>query len=217
MTALVNTLLPIIGLLSEVFVLIAVVSLAVSIWRAFKATSAAKTSEKTLLLIVALFYGASLHFIGPSLLVAIAAVSLTVGIRRRFAPKTVNEKPLSEQGHFEPLTEDDRARLSKKLFSRTASMDLNEGRKLIISGPVEVKDYDEYTQYNEKDFLFQAHPERDTYFIKVCGRKIQVGEEQYHRLRKGDIVEVALAPHSEIVLSVTEKILFRDSAQSAFS
>jgi hypothetical protein len=93
------------------------------------------------------------------------------------------------------------------LFNLLAlSRDLRDGRKKVISGPVEAQNMDVSRSKNSSGVEGSASYR---FWIQVGGKKITVSEEQYYQFKKGDVAEAFVAPNSGTVLGVNKEHLNR--------
>ena len=88
-----------------------------------------------------------------------------------------------------------KAVLSTISFARL-NRDLREGQKRFVNAPVEAQDI-VVPQGGGSSSAY-------TFWVKAAGRKIEVSEEQYYQIKKGDLVQAYVAPHSGTVFGITK-------------
>ena len=86
------------------------------------------------------------------------------------------------------------------------SRDLKDGRKQIISGPVEAQNMDVSRSTSRSGVEGSASYK---FWIQVKGKKLTVTEEEYYQFKKGDLVEAFIAPNSGTVFGVNKEHLRR--------
>lgn len=86
------------------------------------------------------------------------------------------------------------------------SRDLKDGRKQIISGPVEAQNMDVSRSTSSSGVESSASYR---FWIQVKGKKLTVTEEQYYQFKKGDLAEAFIAPNSGIVFGINKETLRR--------
>jgi hypothetical protein len=79
--------------------------------------------------------------------------------------------------------------------------DLGRGQKALISGPIDDQNVD-VTRHTDRNGVESSATYN--FWIKVGGRKITVTEEQYYRLKRGDQIEIQVAPHSQTVFGINK-------------
>jgi len=84
------------------------------------------------------------------------------------------------------------------------SRDLKRGHKEIVTGTVEAQDVDVSRTTDKHGFESSASY---TFWIQVKGKRLTVTEEQYYKVKKGDVIEAFVAPYSGIVLGVNKEFL----------
>lgn len=92
------------------------------------------------------------------------------------------------------------------LSFRALSSDLKDGRKQIISGPVEAQNMDVTRSTSSSGVESSASYK---FWIQVRGKKLTVTEEQYYQFKKGDLAEAFIAPNSGIVFGINKENLRR--------
>lgn len=96
--------------------------------------------------------------------------------------------------------------LVRLFMMRLFSKDLRDGRKQMITGPVEAQNID-VTRRKDEDGIEGDATYR--FWIQIAGKKVTVTEDQYYRFKKGDLANAFIAPHSETVLGVNKETLRR--------
>ena len=79
--------------------------------------------------------------------------------------------------------------------------DLGEGQKSLIAGRIDDQNVD-VTRHTDRDGVESSATYN--FWIKVEGRKFTVSEDQYYRLKRGDQIEVQVAPHSQTVFGINK-------------
>ena len=81
-----------------------------------------------------------------------------------------------------------------KLFS--LSRDLRQGQKRSINAPIEDQNVDvrSGSRYTSSSY---------NYWVKAGGRKLSVTEQQYYKLKKGDLIQAYVAPNSGTLLGIS--------------
>jgi hypothetical protein len=80
--------------------------------------------------------------------------------------------------------------------------DLAQGQKIAFKGQVEDQNVDVSRQ---KDRHGSEGAASYKFWVKAGGRKLTVTEEQYYQVKKGDQIEVQIAPHSETIFGITKQ------------
>ena len=82
-----------------------------------------------------------------------------------------------------------------------AKKDLDQGKKRVITGPIEAQDVDVSRRTdsdgNESSATY-------TFWVQVGGQKLKVNEDLYYQLKKNDQVEAEVGPASGIVFRINK-------------
>lgn len=93
----------------------------------------------------------------------------------------------------------------------SVNSDLKDGRRKVIVGLVEAQDIDvTRAQIHSYSSISGLPTTREgaasySYWLKVGGIKIDVGEENYYKVKKGDLIEIHFTEKTQRLLSVEKK------------